>query len=142
MIDILVMQAASYIVAATYAARHITKKEDLLDFMSVIEGNAKAQMRAQAGQNTVTRCGKYAEKFARGWLEERQRQSQLSEIQDKVKSLADSIRNAEGKKDISGTVEESNAGKRMREAQLLSDIEELGMLAKKLKHVTINQSET
>jgi hypothetical protein len=78
-------------------------------------------------------CQKDAEKFARGWVKVRQRQSQTSEIEDKVKSLADSIGEREADKGKARTSRESKAGKREREAQLLSDIEELGVMAKKIK---------
>jgi hypothetical protein len=131
--------AASYAFAAISGALQIADRGDLLEFIRILDEEVKADLDCQY-PSTGPRLRKLAEDFSRNWSEERQRKRQVAELEEKVKSLAESISKAEVEWEAVGSSGRSNDGKRKTEAEILSEIEELGIMAKKLKTTSVKSS--
>ena len=117
----------------------MTEEKDLLEFAEMIGKKVQAELHDRAINVKAPWITANAHRFSGDWLQARQRQRQVAELEGRVKNLAASLSKGKLDEKKAGSTNTTNMKKR-KEDELLSEIDELSIMAKKLKETRSKSS--
>ena len=115
----------------------MTEKRDLAE---AIRKKVQIELHAPAINVKTLWITKSAHDVSHDWLQVRQRQRQVAELEGKVNILAVPFSKGELDEKNVGSTDTTNMKKRKKEDELLSEIEELSTMAKEQKDTRSNPS--